>query len=55
MTVNPGDRIRVECHWDNSAANQPIVDGVQQEPHDVGWGEGTGDEMCLGLMYVTAP
>ena len=55
VTVNPGDRIRVECHWDNSAANQPIVDGVQQEPHDVGWGEGTGDEMCLGLMYVTAP
>ena len=55
VTVNPGDRIRVECHWDNSAANQPIVDGVQQEPRDVGWGEGTGDEMCLGLMYVTAP
>ena len=33
VTVNPGDRIRVECHWDNSAANQPIVDGVQQPPH----------------------
>ena len=55
VTVNPGDRIRVECHWDNSPANQPIVDGVQPPPHEVGWGEGTDDEMCLGLMYVTAP
>ena len=55
VQVNPGDRMRIECHWDNSAANQPIVDGVQQEPRDVGWGEGTGDEMCLGLLYVTAP
>lgn len=53
-TVNPGDRIRIECHWDNSAANQPIVDGVQQPPHDIGWGEKTSDEMCLGLLYVTA-
>jgi hypothetical protein len=55
VTVDPGDRLRIECHWDNSAANQPIVDGVQQPPHDVTWGEGTGDEMCLGLLYVTTP
>ncbi len=55
VTVNPGDRVRIECHWDNSPANQPVVDGAQQTPKDIGWGEGTGDEMCLGLMYVTAP
>ena len=53
-TVRPGDRIRLECHWDNSAQNQPIVDGVQQPPHDLGWGEKTSDEMCLGLLYITA-
>ena len=53
-TVRPGDRIRLECHWDNSAQNQPIVDGVQQPPHDLGWGEKTSDEMCLGLLYVSA-
>ncbi|MBK9757852.1 MAG: monooxygenase [Nannocystis sp.] len=53
-TVHPGDRLRLECHWDNSAANQPVVDGVQQPAKDLGWGEGTGDEMCLGMLYVTA-
>jgi hypothetical protein len=37
-----GDEIEIECRWDNS-------EGVT----DVGWGEGTGDEMCLGLFYVT--
>jgi hypothetical protein len=41
--VNPGDSIRLECHWDNSAPGAV----------DVNWGEGTGDEMCLGLFYMT--
>jgi hypothetical protein len=50
---HPGDQLRITCHWDNSAAAQPYINGVQQMPHDVNWGEGTGDEMCLGLLYVT--
>jgi hypothetical protein len=37
----PGDKLTVECHWDNTT------------PKDVSWGEGTEDEMCLGTMYVT--
>jgi hypothetical protein len=41
--VNPGDSIHLECHWDNSAPGAV----------DVNWGEGTGDEMCLGLFYMT--
>jgi hypothetical protein len=41
--VNPGDSIRLECHWNNSAPGAV----------DVNWGEGTGDEMCLGLYYMT--
>jgi len=53
-TVRPGDRVRIECHWDNSAENQPIVDGVRQTPKDLGWGENTSDEMCLGMLYITA-
>lgn len=52
-TARPNDRLALECHWDNTAANQPIVDGVRQPPRDLNWGEGTGDEMCLGLFYVT--
>lgn len=50
---NPGDQLKVTCEWDNSAANQPVLDGAQQAPRDVNWGEGTGDEMCLGLVYIS--
>ena len=53
IVFNPGDELEIECHWDNSAANQPYVDGVQLAPVDVGWGEGTGDEMCLGIVTVS--
>ncbi|MBN1210519.1 MAG: hypothetical protein JXB05_37040 [Myxococcaceae bacterium] len=41
--VKPGDRIALECHWDNS----------QPGARDVQWGEGTGDEMCLGTFLMT--
>ncbi|WP_257462006.1 monooxygenase [Archangium lipolyticum] len=41
--VNPGDSIHLECHWDNSTPGA----------REVNWGEGTGDEMCLGLFYMT--
>jgi hypothetical protein len=51
--VNPGDQISLECHWDNSAGNQPVVNGRAVPPTDLNWGEGSTDEMCLGLMYVT--
>jgi len=50
---NPGDRLSIECHWDNTAANQPVVRGHQQDPRDVAWGEGSTDEMCLGVFYIT--
>jgi hypothetical protein len=51
--LNPGDKLKVTCHWDNSAAAQPLINGVQQTPRDVKWGENTTDEMCLGVVYVT--
>jgi hypothetical protein len=50
--VTPGDQLSIECHWDNTAANQPTIGGVQLPPKDVNWGEGTGDEMCLSGFYV---
>jgi hypothetical protein len=49
------DDLYVECHWDNTADNQPLVDGVPRPVQDVRWGEGTTDEMCIGLFYVTLP
>jgi len=47
--VGVTDSISIECHWDNSAANQP--DGLP--PRDLNWGERTQDEMCLGFLYIT--
>ena len=41
--IKSGERMAVECHWDNS------LPGAQ----DVTWGEGTSDEMCLGTFYMT--
>jgi hypothetical protein len=52
-TFMPGDQLLVDCHWDNSAAHQPIENGVQLTPTDLTWGEGTNDEMCLGAFFVT--
>jgi hypothetical protein len=53
--VNAGDQISLECHWDNSGRRIPNKDGTPSTPHDVKWGEGTQDEMCLSVLYVSAP
>jgi hypothetical protein len=42
-TVRPGDRLAVECRWDNTGAGAK----------DIYWGEGTADEMCLGTFLIT--
>jgi hypothetical protein len=52
IDANPGDTIRVTCRFDNSAKRQPIIDGKRLAPRYVLWGEGTTDEMCLGLLEV---
>jgi len=54
VTIRPGDETWLECHWDNTEENQAIVDGEAVTPADVGWGDGTSDEMCLGVYYITA-
>lgn len=41
IAMDPGDSISIRCTWDNPTAA------------DVNWGEGTGDEMCLGTYYIT--
>jgi hypothetical protein len=52
LHVGPGDTIRVSCTFDNSAAGQPVVGSKQIAPRYVLWGEGTTDEMCLGMLSV---
>ena len=48
----PGDQLAVECHYDNTAENQIVVQGKQLPPRDLNWGEGTTDEMCLGNVLA---
>ena len=54
VDAGPGDTIRVSCRFDNSPAAQPVLHGTQLAPRYVVWGEGTTDEMCLGLLQVAA-
>jgi hypothetical protein len=54
VDANPGDTLRVTCRFDNSRAKQPIVYGKPMTPRYVLWGEGTTDEMCLGLLQVAS-
>jgi hypothetical protein len=55
VPITTNDRIRLSCTWDNSPENQPIVNGVRQEPREVRWGDGTLDEMCYSVLLVSTP
>jgi hypothetical protein len=48
----PTDSVTVTCEYDNSAENQPVIDGVRQTPRTVAWGETSLDEMCLHYIWV---
>ncbi|HUG65024.1 MAG TPA: hypothetical protein VMK83_07385 [Gaiellaceae bacterium] len=48
----PGDVIRVTCRHDTSKRGKR-GSGVPASPRYVLWGEGTTDEMCLGILQVT--
>lgn len=41
LSMDRGDTVRLSCSFDNTGAE------------DVAWGEGSSDEMCLGLATVT--
>jgi Copper type II ascorbate-dependent monooxygenase, C-terminal domain len=52
VSVDVGDTVRVTCRFDNSIADQPVIGSKQLTPRYVLWGEGTTDEMCLGMLSV---
>jgi len=50
--IGPGDELRVTCTHD--AGLRRLVPELQDEqPRYVTWGEGTSDEMCLGIVVYT--
>jgi mono/diheme cytochrome c family protein len=55
IEVRAGDTLHYSCEFDNSVENQPIVDGQQQSPGPVTFGEGTLDEMCLHVVAMLEP
>jgi len=50
VTLQPDDQLLVECHFDNTAGNQRVIDGTVETPAPLRWGE--DEEMCVA--YVTA-
>jgi len=52
VAAGPGDVVRVSCRFDNSVAHQPLVGSSRLAARYVLWGEGTTDEMCLGVLDV---
>jgi len=52
VAVKPGDTMRVTCTHD--AALRKMLPALRSsEPRYVVWGEGTADEMCLGIISWT--
>jgi hypothetical protein len=47
-----GDVWHIECRWDNSDENQPIIGGVQEESADINWGTPLDQEMCRTSVHL---
>jgi mono/diheme cytochrome c family protein len=52
VKAKPGDVVRVTCRHDVRKRHH-AGHGVPTTPRYVLWGEGTTDEMCLGILQVT--
>lgn len=51
ISLEPGDDVYIDCHFDNSAQNQPLVNGKRQTLRDIAWGE-DNQEMCSGFLAL---
>lgn len=52
VTVGPGDRLKVTCRHDAALRSQ-LPELRKLQPRYVVWGEGSSDEMCLGIVSYT--
>jgi hypothetical protein len=54
LALKPGDTVRVTCRHDQHLRD--LLPSFKGQPERyVVWGEGTTDEMCLGILLVTRP
>ncbi len=54
VSVGPGDTITTTCTWDPTLRTKlPALQGLP--PRYIVWGEGSSDEMCLGILTYTKP
>ena len=53
VKITPGEKIKVQCTYDPKVHD--INPQLRQSPRRfVTWGDGSSDEMCLGLVYTVA-
>jgi hypothetical protein len=52
VRLSPGDKLYLDCHWDNTASNQKMVNGEFPPPRDLGWG--ADEEMCAAIAFYTS-
>jgi hypothetical protein len=54
ISVTPGDKIQVSCTYD-PVLRQELPSLRNLPPRFITWGDGSSDEMCLGLVMTVPP
>jgi hypothetical protein len=54
VRLDRDDVLRVTCTHD-AGLRKVVPDLANEQPRYVTWGEGTSDEMCLGIVLYTRP
>ncbi|MEY4531097.1 MAG: hypothetical protein RLZZ156_1818 [Deinococcota bacterium] len=52
IDLKVGDQVKITCEFNNTPEVQPEIGGTRIKPRYVVWGEGTVDEMCLGILQI---
>lgn len=52
VPFGPNDVLHVACEYDNSAAHQPIINGVRRQSQTITFGESTLNEMCEHYLWL---
>jgi protein involved in polysaccharide export with SLBB domain len=55
VPLERGDTVKVTCTHSQDLRDRLPAFETQRQDRYVVWGEGTTDEMCLGILLVTRP